>query len=221
MRLRHTLLLVFICLSFNGWAGNLYTVFPKQIKPNEQYVFYSHGLIVEGDNPTPVHGRWGKYDFPAIKEALKDQAYNLIAYHRPKGTDPRAFAVKLAADIEKLVKQGVPYKNITILGFSRGGEITALTSNIVASNDMNTIILAACAGILKADASIKLYGKVYSIYETSDGVGSCQFVIDRSANVQHFSEVAISTGLEHGAFYRPIAEWIEPVKHWLGSKTKK
>lgn len=215
MKLKLAILLTGIYLSLSSWADNLYSDFPVQIKANKKYVFYSHGLIVEGDNPTPVHRRWGKYDFPAVKQALQDEAYNLIAYHRAKDTNPREFAIKLATDIDKLVKQGVPYKNITILGFSRGGEITALTSNIVASNEMNTIILAACAGMLKADASIKLYGNVYSIYETSDGVGSCQFVIDRSPNVQHFSELAISTGLEHGAFYRPIPQWIKPVKSWL------
>lgn len=221
MKLKLAILLTGIYLSLNGWAGNLYSEFPEQIDANDHYVFYSHGLIVEGDNPTPVHGRWGKYDFPAVKQALQDDAYNLIAYHRPKATKPREFAIRLAADIDKLVKQGVPYKNITVLGFSRGGEITALTSNIVASNDMNIIILAACAGLLKADTSIKLYGNVYSIYETSDGVGSCQFVIDRSPNVQHFSELAISTGLEHGAFYQPIPQWVEPLKSWLKNTTIK
>ncbi len=202
-------------IATNVWAGKVHDHFPEQVNTNEHYVFYSHGLIVEGENATPVSPRWGVYDFPAVKKALQDKAYHLIAYHRPKGTNPRAFAVKLAADIDKLVKRGVPYKNITVLGFSRGGEITALTSNIVASNDMNTIILAACAGWLMKDQSIKLHGRVFSIYETSDGVGSCQRLVDRSPTVASFTEVAISTGEEHGAFYRPIPEWVEPVKKWL------
>ena len=215
MKLKLAILLTGIYLSLSSWADNLYSDFPVQIKANEKYVFYSHGLIVEGDNQTPVHSRWGKYDFPAVKKALQDKAYHLIAYHRPKNTLPRKFAKKLAGDIHRLVKQGVPYKNITVLGFSRGGEITALVSSYVASKHMNTVILAACSGWLMKDESIKLYGKVLSIYETSDGVGSCKKLVERSPEVFSFKEIAITTGLEHGAFYRPVNTWIEPLKKWL------
>lgn len=201
--------------STQNWATNLYTEFPDKINVNEKYVFYSHGLIVEGDNSTPVHSRWGKYDFPAVKAALSDDGYNLIAYHRAKNTKPREFAKKLASDIKQLAKQGVPYNNIAVLGFSRGGGITGLTSHYVAQKKMKTIILAGCAGLLKSDDGISIHGNVYSIYETSDSVGSCQFLIDRSPKVQSFTEIAISTGKEHGAFYRPLDEWVVPVKHWL------
>lgn len=207
-----------VIFSTYSWATSLYTEFPDKINGNEKYVFYSHGLIVEGDDSTPMHSRWGKYDFPAVKAALSDDGYNLIAYHRAKNTKPREFAKKLARDIEKLVKQGVPYENIAVLGFSRGGEITALTSHYVAQKKMKTIILAGCAGLLKSDDSISIHGNVYSIYETSDSVGSCQFLIDRSPKVQSFTEIAISTGKEHGAFYRPLDEWVVPVKRWLNGE---
>mgnify|MGYP000589391244 CR=1 FL=1 len=196
-------------------AGEIYTSFPKQIHANETYVFYSHGFIVEGDNPTPVNPRWGMYDFPAVKQALADDDYNLIAYHRPKGTDPEDFARKLAADIDRLVNKGVSYDRIALVGFSRGGSITALTSNFVASDELKTIILAGCAGYVKKNKHLKVYGYVYSIYETSDAVGSCQFLIDRNPSVTNFEEIAISTGKEHGAFYTPIKEWVNPVKDWI------
>jgi hypothetical protein len=63
----------------------------------------------------------------------------------------------------------------------------------------------------------KVYGKVFSIYETSDIVGSCQFLINQSSDVSSFNEISISTGKEHGAFFKPISEWVKPVKKWLGN----
>jgi hypothetical protein len=199
----------------NSFAGELYTSFPTKINADEKYVFYSHGYIVEGDNETPVSSRWGMYDFPLIKKTLSDEKYNLIAYHRPKDTNPRTFAKKLALDIKTLVKSGVQYKNISLVGFSRGGAITVLTSNEVKSDEMNIIILAGCGSFVTNNQEVKAYGNVYSIYETSDGVGSCQHLIDRSVHVKHFEEIAISTGKEHGAFYTPIPEWSIPVKRWI------
>ncbi|KGJ98092.1 alpha/beta hydrolase family protein [Thalassotalea sp. ND16A] len=205
-----------ICV-FIAQAGEVYEDFPNEIKASEKYVFYSHGFIVEGDNPTPVSARWGTYQFPQIKTALSDEGYNLIAYHRAKGTDPYQFAKKLVDDFNALVSHGVLAENIYLIGFSRGGAITGLVSHYAKSSKLNMIILAGCGTLLRNNPQVDLYGQIYSIYETSDGVGSCQYVIDRSKQVTSFTEIAISTGKEHGAFYTPIEEWLSPVKNWIKS----
>jgi len=215
-RLIISLFYAFVFIS-NSYAGDVFEQLPTKIHENEKYVFYSHGFIVEGTNPTPVSTRWGKYDFPQIKKSLADEQYNLIAYHRAKGTDPRAFAKKLASDIKILVESGVQYQNIYMVGFSRGGAITVLTSNEVRSKKINSIILAGCGSFVTTNQDVKVYGNVHSIYETSDGVGSCQHLINRSDKVQSFEEIAISTGKGHGAFYNPIPEWVVPVKNWIKS----
>lgn len=51
-------------------AEELYTEFLSSINPDEPYVFYSHGLIVEGDNPSPESPDFDFYEFPAIKQAV-------------------------------------------------------------------------------------------------------------------------------------------------------
>lgn len=194
----------------------MYEQFPNKVDPKAKYVFYSHGKIVEGENTNPISPRWGEYKFPKVKEALSSDNYSLIAYHRPKGTKPKEFALKLSADIEKLITLGVKPQNISLVGFSRGGEITILTSNNLKNPKVNIILLASCASFMKGRDIFKVYGNVYSIYETSDMVGSCQFLIDQSPNVSSFKEISINTGKEHGAFFTPIPEWIKPVKSWLG-----
>jgi hypothetical protein len=131
-----------LLISSNCTANKIYENFPNDIKPNEKYVFYSHGFIVEGTNPTPINPRWGMYDFPEIKKALSDNSYNLIAYHRPKDTNPREFAKKLTENANTLINSGVRPEDITFVGFSRGGAITILTSNYLASDKVNFVILA-------------------------------------------------------------------------------
>jgi hypothetical protein len=181
-------------------------------------VFYSHGRIVEGDNATPVHPWWGMYNFPEVKKALSDDGYNLIAYHRPKNADPILYGEKLASDVKALIANGVKPENITLLGFSRGGGITIRASNILKLKKIRVALLASCLEFMEGNENFVLFGQVYSIYETSDSVGSCQFLIDQSNNVEFFTEIAINTGKEHGAFYQPMIEWVVPLKVWLNKR---
>jgi hypothetical protein len=201
-------------------AANIYETFPTEISANEKYVFYSHGFIVEGTNATPKNERWGIYQFPAIKSALSDPDYNLIAYHRAAGIEPFEHAKTLAKDVSKLLKKGVSAKNITIIGFSRGAFITSVTSHYLEETPVNTILLAGCGRIVsKKYDDIKANGHLLSIYETTDGASTCQRLEQKSTKLKTFTEISISTGKEHGAFYTPMLEWVIPVKAWIKEKT--
>jgi predicted alpha/beta superfamily hydrolase len=206
-------ILFFACSSS---ASKVYNKLPDDIDPNEQYVFYSHGYIVEGTNPRPEHPRWGIYDFPAVVESLSVLNATIIAEHRPSNTDPFEHAKKLTKQIQQLIESGVAPSNISLVGFSRGGFITAITSSLLANKEINYVILAACTSSLAKHEEIVMHGHVFSIYETSDTVGSCSQVVERSGKqVTSFQEITISTGKEHGAFYRPLDAWVLPIKDWL------
>jgi alpha/beta superfamily hydrolase len=151
---------------------------------------------------------------------LADSEYNLIAYHRPTGTDPFVHAKSLANDVRELLKKGVASKNITIMGFSRGAFITSLTSHYLEDTPINTVLLAGCGRIVSNKYSdIKMNGAFLSVYETTDGASTCEKLKKRSTKLTSFDEITISTGKEHGAFYRPIAEWVIPVKQWISKKS--
>ncbi len=202
-------------------AGNVYSQLPPDIDAAEHYIFYSHGYIVEGDDSRPEHPRWGVYDFPAVVSAIAELGapksnVTIIAEHRAKNTDPFAHAKKLESQVRQLISRGVLAKNITLIGFSRGGYITAITSSYLANKDIKVVILAACTSGLAKQPHIQLYGHVLSIYETSDSVGSCDEVVARNPdNIASYQEVAITTGKEHGAFYQPSEQWLMPLKIWL------
>ncbi|WP_440055931.1 alpha/beta hydrolase [Pseudoalteromonas sp. T1lg65] len=205
-------------------SSNIHNKLPSEIDINTAYVFYSHGFIVEGSDPTPVetkHG-WGKYDFPAIKQALSDPNYQLIATHREKDTDPRKYAYELSSQVRQLVKAGVNPNNITLVGFSRGAFITGIASDKLSDLAVNIVLLAGCGNLIsKYHTDIKVYGKVLSVYEHSDNFGqSCAALKDKSASLVSFEEIKINTGLSHGAFYHPRKEWINPVKQWIKKQNK-
>ena len=207
-----SLLLAGLCL-----AATIHSDFPASIDPDGIYVFYSHGAIVEGGDPKPKHPKWGIYDFPAIKRDLADSGFEVIASHRPQKTDPVQHANALVEQVSKLLDAGIEPNRISLLGFSKGGYISALASSEI-DDAINIIMLAACGKRVKNSPDIRLHGNFLSIYETSDSVGSCKKLADNSPELISFEEISISTGLSHGAFYRPIEKWMTPVTDWIRVK---
>ena len=197
-------------------AAEIYDKFPDTIHPEERYVIYSHGFIVEGTDPRPISPKYGQYDFPAIKQALfKDGGFNLIAYQRPKDPNTDAYAETLKSWVKRLRAAGVKPSRITLVGFSRGAQLTAIASSDLAAEGINTALMAICAdGDVDHQPPLILGGNFLSIYETSDQLGSCSKLAARS-HLTSFKEVTLSTGKAHGAFFQPLQDWLLPLKAWI------
>jgi hypothetical protein len=212
---------ILMLVPISGRAVELYTDFPSVIHADERYVIYSHGLIVEGDNPRPVSPKYGQYDFPAIKGALFDGGgFNLIAYQRPKNADFDTQVRLLESWVRRLRAAGVKPTRITLVGFSRGGQLTAVAAGHLAVEGINTAILAICQnGDFDITPPVTLGGNFLSIYETSDMLGSCAKLAARS-HLASFKEVAISTGKGHGAFFQPRPEWLRPLRAWIDATNR-
>jgi hypothetical protein len=197
-------------------AVELYEKFPDTVHPEERYVIYSHGFIVEGDDPKPISPLYGQYDFPAIKQALfKGGGFNLIAYQRPKDPNTDAYAETLKSWVKRLRDAGVKPSRITLVGFSRGARLTAIASSDLAGEGINTALMAICTdGDLERQPPLILGGNLLVIYERSDQYGSCAKLASRS-HLTSFKQVAISTGKKHGAFFQPLPDWLQPLKTWI------
>ena len=199
----------------------IYDRLPDRIDADARYVVYSHGLIVEGDDETPVSPEFGRYDFPAIRRALFDGGgFNLIAPHRPKNADYGQYVDTLVSWVRQLLTAGVRAGRITLVGFSRGGQMTASASSRLASEHINTALIAICSnGDFVRDPPLSLGGRLLSLYETSDSVGSCATLAARS-HLASFNEIAISTGKSHGAFFQPQTVWMDPLRQWIASTNR-
>jgi hypothetical protein len=217
---RPSWLALFVLAPISSGAVEIYDRFPDSIHASERYVIYSHGMIVEGDDPKPVSPKYGQYDFPAIKQSLfRAGGFNLIAYQRPKSSDD-AYADTLKSWVRRLLDSGVKPSRITLVGFSRGAQLTALASSSLASAGINTALLAICEnGEVSHAPRLTLGGNLLSIYETSDELGSCGGLAARS-HLKSFSEVPISTGKKHGAFFQPLPDWIRPLQEWIAKTNR-
>jgi pimeloyl-ACP methyl ester carboxylesterase len=228
--MRRVLKFLTFCIALiplSSWAVEIYDHFPDTIHPNERYVVYSHGLIVEGEDLTPISPKYGPYDFPGIKQAIFDGGgFNLVAPQRPKDPDYNNYVSTVESWVHRLLQSGVKASRITLVGFSRGGQLTAAISSRLADKGINTAILAICddgdvvnAPPFPGPQHPLLGGNFLSIYETSDVVGSCKKLAARSY-LSSFKEIAISTGKKHGAFFQPLPEWIRPLRAWIAETNR-
>jgi hypothetical protein len=213
-------LALFVLVPISSRAVEIYERFPDAIHAHERYVIYSHGLIVEGDDPKPISPKYGQYDFPAIKQTLFiGGGFNLIAYQRPKSSDD-TYADTLKSWVQRLLDAGVHPSRITLVGFSRGAGLTASASSGLASEGINTALLAICEdGDVAQTPGLVLGGNLLSIYETSDELGSCGKLAAKS-HLTSFKEVRISTGKKHGAFFQPLPAWVAPLKDWIAKTNR-
>lgn len=212
-----TALLVALAILFSGpAAAEIVTDVPAATDPAGTYVIYLHGRVVEDRGPRPVDSRFGRYDYPAVMEALASRGAVVISAQRRSGTDVNAYAGIVVAQVERLIGQGVSPANIVVVGFSKGGDIAIRTSSFLRRPQVRFVLLGACWP--RPDApQLRLTGHVLSIYETSDTLAgdSCAPLADHAEKPESFRELRISTGRSHGAFYMPMKAWVDPVLDWI------
>jgi hypothetical protein len=175
-----------------------------------------HGQIIEEQGPRPVHERWGLYDYPAVVDALGSSGARVISEVRARGTDVTHYANQVAEEIEALISDGVSPERIVVVGFSKGGGIAIFVSDRLNHPEIRFVLLAACSDWLSSVPDVRLTGHVLSVIEKSDTLGrSCKKLAQRNDELGSFQEVKIRTGKEHGAFYLPRQEWLDPVLDWI------
>jgi hypothetical protein len=179
------------------------------------YFYYFHGKIVEDLGPRGVSPRFGAYDYPGIIAALDREGLKVVSEVRPRDTDVRAYADRIAADIRGRLAAGVPPSHITVAGASKGSVIAALVSTRLQQPHVRYVLIANCNDWLMREIKPRLSGEVLSIYEASDDMGgTCRPAVDASPAVSRFSEIRLNTGLGHGMVYRPMREWVAPAVAW-------
>ena len=144
----------------------------------------------------------------------------VISEPRPKNTDGVEYARKIAEQIKALLKAGVPAKNITVVGASKGAGIAAFVSNFLKNKETNFVIMAICDPATLEEFKqnqVILYGNVLSIYDYKDEfAGSCQelFSFSEGKGIANYSEILLHIGTGHGILYKPLDEWIKPIVQW-------
>ncbi len=201
-----------------GQEGHIWTSVPASLDAGNRYLIYLHGQIIESGGRRPTSPQFGVYEYDAILQDFAQRGFQVISEARSAGTQVAAYASQVADQVHQLLAGGVPPEHIAVVGFSKGGMITAATSSLVGIPDVRYVIMAGCTQRLLGDESLTLSGTVLSIHEASDDIGlSCRTLFDRSPDAEGAVETRVDTGARHGAFYRPRPEWLRPLYAWLGA----
>lgn len=196
--------------------------FPESVDSTKHYLFYLHGKIIEDQGIPAVSLDYGEYEYKAILEKLSSYGFVVISEPRVKNTDSMEYAKKITEQVSALLKAGVPAKNITIVGASKGAGITIFVSHLLENEEINYVIMAICNPATVEELKqnkILLYGNVLSIYDSADTLaGSCQelFSFSEGKGISKHEEVILNVGTGHGILYKPMDEWITPVIQWAG-----
>jgi hypothetical protein len=196
--------------------------FPKSIDTTKQYMFYLHGKIIEDQGIPAISPDYGHYEYEAILEKLSTYGFAVISEQRPKDTDGVEYARRITGQVTALLDAGVPAKNITVVGASKGASIAIFVSHFLVNEEINYVILAIChpneVANLKQN-QIFLYGNILSIYDSVDEfAGSCQelFSFSEGKGLSRYEEIVLSVGTGHGILYQPLDVWLLPTVQWAG-----
>lgn len=189
---------------------------PAQVRPGARYLIYLHGRIVEEKGRRPTDERFGVYEYPQILDSLAASGAEVIAEQRPRGTDFRAFGARVAGQVRRLMAAGVPAERIAVVGFSKGGGIAIIASALLQDPRITFVFLGSCGGWVQGRGDVDVRGRILSIYEASDELGtSCEPLFAQASEPGEHREIRIDTGAGHGAFYRPRPEWLAPLFQWV------
>jgi hypothetical protein len=197
------------------WTGeDIYS--RNSFDETSRFIIYLHGKIIEDQGENAVHPVYGQYEYKETLSYLAASETQIISEVRSTGTNAVESAEIVAGWITHLLGAGVPPQNISVVGFSKGAGITIYVSDLVKNPDINIVLIAICGEWINANTSIGLHGRVLSLFETSDELGSsCQILADRSTGVSSFKEISYSTGEGHGAFYHAESFWLDDVVDWI------
>lgn len=189
----------------------------EPVSSNVKHLIYLHGKIIEDEGPNPTHPVFGTYEYQEILDTFTAAGFQVSSDLRPAGTRPVDAAKTTAQQVRRLLDEGVAANDITVVGFSKGGVIAVLTALELDRPTVNYVFIACCGPWLRdvfttPDATIR--GRMLSIHEASDVVGSCSVLFAHAAPDAVTAELQTDLGGGHGAFYRPHPEWIDPVIRW-------
>ncbi len=182
----------------------------------ERYLFYLHGKIVEDKGIRPKSAQHGYYEYEKIISTLEEKGFTVKSEARPRNTDSKWYAGKVADEIRELIAEGVPPSRITVVGASKGGVIAVHVSNLLKEKSVNFVILAGLFEPLLTDPELRLYGNVLSIHDKADTLPIApEAFFKRSEGLGRHKSIVTNLGLGHGLLYRPLPSWIEPLCAWV------
>lgn len=183
----------------------------------KKHLFFLHNRWLESHDQEEPHPVYGLVEYNEMLAAFTTAGLTVHSEFRPADTDHLAYARKIVQQINRLLEQGVPARNITVAGTSKGGYIAQYVATYAQNQDLNFVFIGSFrASDLVDFPDINYCGNVLMISEESDILsGSALKRKERSTcPLTHFRELELDNGLGHGFLFRASPEWIEPTIAW-------
>lgn len=209
-----------------AYPGEILEALPAKPDADRRYVIYLHARILELRGAHEARSKeHGFYEYAAILRNIADRGFTVISEARPGDARIPEYARKVADQISALIAAGVPARNITVAGFSKGGAIALVVAAQAGNPDVRFVVMAGCGigpfarafeeVVLPHAAQMK--GRMLSLYDPVDQeAASCRRAFERAGASFHGEEITLRSGRGHGLFYRPSADWVEQVAAWAG-----
>ncbi|HEV3050803.1 MAG TPA: alpha/beta hydrolase, partial [Longimicrobium sp.] len=121
-----------------------------------------------------------------------------------------------ADQVRRLMAAGVPAEWVAVVGFSKGGALAMIASDLLSDPRIPFVFLGPCGDWVQGRDDVDVRGRILSIYEASDELGtSCEPLFAQASDPGEHREIRIDTGAGHGAFFRPRPEWLDPLLQWI------
>lgn len=217
---------IFAFVSPFAFAGEVVQSLPDMPDKAARYVIYIHGA-----GPDLVGLMRAKEDVSRNTKELAARGFMVVAEVRPQGTirkvpeDLDIYAKKIAEQVSSLLAAKVPPENISVVGYSRGGQIVQIVAGVVGRSDISYAILAGCFSDngtakqfvpLMADYAKKLKGRFISLVDEADpAFSSCSSYFARAVEKPVYIESILRTGRGHDLFNTPTDDWFKPLVDWI------
>lgn len=191
--------------------------FSQTKNEDQRYIFFFHNKFVEENDLNAVHPEYGRAEYNEILESYRKDGFIVYSEKRKKNTNSAEYAEKIAKQIKKLIKSGVPPNHITVIGTSQGGYIAQYLSTYLSNPDVNFVFIGCFRDVdIQEIPDINFCGNILTIYEKSDiyGVSAIKRKETSKCKIDHSKEIELNTGLKHGFLFKAADNWITPSKKW-------
>jgi len=193
---------------------------PKEMDRNAKYVIFLHNYYVEKNGPD------GDCEYFDLLKMFSEKGYRVVSELRTGKILPCTYAEKVATQVVMLLDAGVPPRQITVAGHSKGGVIALCAASQLKNPELNFVIMAGCE--IAPIKKYKMYpdfgalkGRILSIFATSDKVaGSCKEAFSEASGGLAETEITLVSEKGHKLFFAPEALWVSPTLEWMNRATK-
>lgn len=192
---------------------------------DNRFIYFLHNRFLEQYDLNESHPEYGRAEYLEIIEVYKNRGFNVVSEKRKGNVSVRAYALKVTAQIDSLLKAGIEPNKITVIGTSKGGYIAQYVSTFSKNPNLNFVFIGSFRNSdIENIPEINYCGNILTICEKTDplGVSALQRKESSTCEIKHFKEIELNTGLKHGFLFKAMEEWIEPSIEWASGiyKTK-